>query len=346
MSAAEETRLQALHSFQLLDTPPEPALDEAARRAAQICRSRFGFVSLVDRDRQFFKARFGLDAVEAPRPGSFCVQAIRQREVFQVPDALLDARFAEGPVVAGTPHLRFYAGVPLVAAEGLAIGTLCAADQKPRSLTPEQRELLELLGQQVMLRLELRRSEALRVLTARALDEVLRARLEQVQRSAARAMPSRSAAQVLLHSQRAADLAAELAALRPAPPALSRAPVDLAALLGGVLEALEAPVRVAGRGDCTGAWDADLLSQALALLCEEALSRGPLTAAVAGAAHEVTIELGGAAAGLGEIGAWLTGDEGGPARAVSRRLAQRIVLAHGGSIRASGRALLIALPRS
>lgn len=345
MPGGDETRLQSLHSFGVLDTSPEAVFDEPTRHAALACEAPVALLSLVDRERLYFKARVGFEHLALPRAGSFCQAAIEHGGLFVVEDARTHPLFADHPLVTGEPHLRFYAGVPLVAAEGTAIGTLCVIDVRPRPLSPAAGELLALLAQQVMLRLELRRSESLRDFTARTLDEALREELAVVRRVSLQLLPAHAAVTALMHAQRAEDLAGELSALRPAPLGLTRLPVDLAALLRGVLSALEADVPVHASGDCHGAWDADLLSGALSRLCEEALARGPLTAAVEGAAAEVTLVLGGAAVGIGDAAAWLASAEGDATRVVGRRLAQRVVVEHGGSIAARDGALRITLPR-
>ncbi len=343
MRAAEELRLQSLYTFGVLDTLPEPQLDEAARRAARACRAPFGMVSLVDRDRQFFKARTGLDLTEAPRAGSFCVEAIRQQGVFVVEDALDDPRFSSAPCVSGPPHFRFYAGVPLVAVEGAAIGTLCTLDTQPRSISAEQGELLEVLAQTVMLRLELRRETGYRDFTARTLAGPLREELAAVCRAASGLLPRPGGPSVLLHAQRAEDLAFDLAALRRKELPLLRRPVDLVVLLQGLLEALSAEVPLFASGDCHGSFDPDQLSVALARLCET--SAGALTVSVEGLTGGVLLKLAGVAKVLTNPSAWLSSEEGGASQALGRRLAHRVVLAHGGSIAVKSGLVHVWLPR-
>ena len=153
----EQARLKALSDYAILDTPPEKELDDLAFLASRICGCPIALISLVDGSRQWFKARVGLSVTETPREVSFCAHAISQRGVFMVPDTQADDRFADNPLVTDDPHIRFYAGAPLVTPEGHGIGTLCIIDRVPRELTPEQKEALAVLSRQVLVQLEFRR---------------------------------------------------------------------------------------------------------------------------------------------------------------------------------------------
>lgn len=144
----ESRRLAILDALGVLDTPPDPVLDGIVRAAAQLTGCPFSVVSLVDADRQWFKARHGIEAQEGPRELAFCAHTILQPELLEVPDARLDARFADNPLVTGEPHVTFYAGVPLLV-DGHAMGTLCAFDHQPRQLTDTQRDLLRDLARAV-----------------------------------------------------------------------------------------------------------------------------------------------------------------------------------------------------
>lgn len=154
----EVARLEALSDLSILDTAPEPELDEIARIAARVAQAPIALVSLVDQDRQWFKARCGLEMGETPRTVSFCAHAILQTEPFIVSDTLKDDRFHDNPLVTAAPKIRFYAGFPLRSL-GQPIGTLCILDRAPRTLSDRQLRLIRALARQVELQLEFRRRE-------------------------------------------------------------------------------------------------------------------------------------------------------------------------------------------
>jgi GAF domain-containing protein len=141
----EPQRLQALHALGLLDTPPDERFERIVRVARELLDMPMVLVSLVDAQRQWFKARCGLQLEETPRRVSFCAHAILTPDALVVPDTHADPRFADNPLVTGEPQVRFYAGQPLRAPDGSRVGTLCVLDTQPRQLGPrEQRQLADL----------------------------------------------------------------------------------------------------------------------------------------------------------------------------------------------------------
>jgi signal transduction histidine kinase/ActR/RegA family two-component response regulator len=157
---SEAARLEELRGYCVLDTPPEQPFDDITALAAQVCRRPIALVSLVDADRQWFKSRHGLDVAETPRDVAFCAHAILNPEqVMVVPDAHRDERFADNPLVTLSPHIRAYAGAPLVGAGGEALGTLCVLDREPADFSEADIAALRALARQAMVQLELRRSD-------------------------------------------------------------------------------------------------------------------------------------------------------------------------------------------
>lgn len=154
----EHERLLSLRRYGILDTPPEPAFDDLAAMASFVCGTPIALVSLVDENRQWFKAAKGLEDEEMPRDLAFCAHAILGDGPMIVSDTHRDRRFADHPLVTDDPKIRFYAGALLVDPDGHKLGTLCAIDSKPRELDDRQIELLDALARQAMAQLELRRS--------------------------------------------------------------------------------------------------------------------------------------------------------------------------------------------
>ena len=156
----EADRLAALRQYGVLDTTPEASFDDLATLAARICDAPMAAVSLVDAERQWFKAEIGLGVAETPRPASFCAHAMLSDQALVITDAQRDPRFADNPLVTGAPHIRFYAGFPLKTPTGAPLGALCVLDEKarPEGLTDLQALALKTLAQQVMTQLELRRA--------------------------------------------------------------------------------------------------------------------------------------------------------------------------------------------
>jgi len=160
LPADETRRLAALASYDVIDTPADPEIDELARLAAAICDAPVALVSLVDGSRQWFKARVGLELHETPRSASFCAHAIAGNEMLIVADTHADPRFENNPLVTGPPGFRFYAGSQLLTSDGFRLGTLCVLDHRPRTLTGEQCSALRVLARQVMALIERPRDAA------------------------------------------------------------------------------------------------------------------------------------------------------------------------------------------
>jgi PAS domain S-box-containing protein len=161
MPLNEPSRLLALQSYEIMDSAPELRYDDITLLASRICGTPMALISLVGEDRQWFKSKIGLDGSGTPRELAFCAHAIVEPDqVLTIADARLDDRFANHPFVTGDPHVRFYAGAPLVSADGHALGTLCVIDREPRQLEPHQTQALQALSRQVMALLEERRTSA------------------------------------------------------------------------------------------------------------------------------------------------------------------------------------------
>ncbi|MCC3159953.1 GAF domain-containing DNA-binding protein [Hymenobacter sp. 15J16-1T3B] len=155
----EEQRLEALQAYQVLDTSPEADFDALTRLAAYICGTPISLISLVDAHRQWFKANYGLAGIdETPREYSFCQHAMVGTGIYEVEDATTNPLFSTNPLVTSDPNIRFYAGAPLVTSDGQPLGALCTIDTRPRHLTAEQRDALQILAREVVSHLELRRA--------------------------------------------------------------------------------------------------------------------------------------------------------------------------------------------
>jgi GAF domain-containing protein len=155
-NSLEANRIAALDRYAILDTEPEDAFDALVVLAAYVCKTPMAMLSLVDDHRQWFKSKVGVQIRETPRESSICAHAIKQSELFIVPDTQEDERFRESPLVVDEPHIRFYAGAPLINEEGFALGTLCVVDRQPRVLDEEQKEALSALRKLAVGQMELR----------------------------------------------------------------------------------------------------------------------------------------------------------------------------------------------
>lgn len=152
----EASRLATLRRYSILDSLSEPEFNDASALAASICGTPVSLVSVIDRDRQWFKAAIGTDLTETPRTQSFCAYTLIEPKTLVVPDAQQDPRFSDNPLVTGNPNIRFYAGSPIVAPNGHVLGTVCVIDVEPRDLNPAQIAALEALARQVMALVEAR----------------------------------------------------------------------------------------------------------------------------------------------------------------------------------------------
>lgn len=292
--AAESERLRTLRSYDVLDTPPEQRLDDLARAAAAGCATPIALVSLVDHDRQFFKAHVGLGIDTTPRPGSFCSHAIESDLHFEVPDASGDPRFRGHSLVKHDPHVRFYAAAPLIGPARAAIGTLCVLDYRPRTLTGGQRELLQILGRQVMGALDDRQKDLLRARVQRALDRDLRAQIEGIARDLGKLQgPPQTLLSMMLGTDdalRTVDDAVEVLGGLALQPRAADLAVVCQELVASYQEHDRPPLFVSAAGDCTGSWDVDRLTGALAALVDRA-EGGPASLSVRGGQEGVTISV-------------------------------------------------------
>ena len=163
-------RIEALHRYHILDTDYDPRFDDLAELGAFICDTPIAVINFVDKDRQWFKSEIGLGIRETPLDVSVCAHALLQKGVFVVPDMSQDSRFKNFSLVTDNPHLRFYAGALLETDDGFPLGTFCVLDFQPRQLSAEQEKALSILARQVMIQLELRRTNEQQRETLKALQ--------------------------------------------------------------------------------------------------------------------------------------------------------------------------------
>lgn len=339
--ALEPARLRALQSLEVLDTAPEADLDALAADAARLCGAPIALVSLVDHDRQFFKAHVGIGITEAPRPGSFCNAAILGPGLFEVSDGTRDPRFLAHPMVVGEPRIRFYAGMPLISRERAALGTLCVIDFKPRHLSATQRDGLEVLGRITVETLQRRREHFARQRAREALERDVLQRLRSVMARAARLdAPAGEVFALLRDAEEASQCVADAAALlrHQETHGLLRRRCDLTALVRSLAEALsEAPgaraIAVSASGDGAGLWDEDQLSEALAALLEET---APARATIRGAGNSVELLLEGSAPQR----------ERSAGACLRLELARSVIESHGGWLLLQATGAALGLPRS
>jgi len=279
----EAERLHALHELEVLDTPPERDFDDVVVLASRICGVPMSLVSLIDADRQWFKARVGTDAVETSRDVSFCAHAILGKDLMVVPDATVDARFADHPTVTNHPGVRFYAGAPLVTRDGFALGTLCVVDGVPHRLKLYQLQALRALARQVTAQLELRRYGTLLARNAARLHETDRRLADLAALSGQLREPLAAVrgylggeacvpSAVLAHAEPLGRLVDELLHLAGPPPeaALRLRDVDLARLAERAVDAVR-PIAEARRIPVLASMGAPTLVHADPVRLEQAL---------------------------------------------------------------------------
>ena len=161
LPADEDLRLKDLYNYDLLDTNPEADFDDLVELAGYLCGCPISIITLVDKDRQWFKSQRGLDISETSRKDAFCSHAILQDGIFEVRDASKDERFHDNPLVIGKPDIRFYAGSPIISPAGYKLGTICVIDQTPKTLSAQQAKALEQLSKQAGKLIELREKNKL-----------------------------------------------------------------------------------------------------------------------------------------------------------------------------------------
>ncbi|EQC47160.1 ATP-binding protein [Bacteriovorax sp. Seq25_V] len=169
----DSERVKKLESYKILDTEAEAVFDEITNTAAAICETKISLISLVDESRQWFKSKYGLDAPETPRDISYCGHAIMSDEIFVIEDAEFDERFCDNPLFLQEPHVRFYAGAPLITPDGFRIGTLCVIDSEAKSLKKHQKLALKSLSKQVINLLELRKAQEVVINQSKHFEEIL-----------------------------------------------------------------------------------------------------------------------------------------------------------------------------
>ncbi len=185
VTSAARLRTRRLRAVGILDSGPEPALDALAKIASQVCEVPIALVTLLDTERQWFKARVGLEVASTPIEHAFCATALRDDAALVVEDAALDPRFAGNPLVTAHPNIRFYAGVPIHLRPGIPVGTLCAIDSRPRTITPMQLDILRGLALQAEHLLELRQTST-KLQAAREHETTLERQLREVEIAEAR----------------------------------------------------------------------------------------------------------------------------------------------------------------
>lgn len=203
----EHERLQDLYEYNILDTHAESDFDELVELASHICKCPISLITLLDKDRQWFKAKIGLEISDMPRDVAFCSYAILQDDVMVIEDTTKDERFCDNPTVIGFPNVRFYAGVPIISPAGHKLGTICVADRRPRVLSSEERRILKLLANQATKLLEIRKKN---ILIKEKSEEIVRLKAKAISRYMQDTENEKKAIAVYLHEQFAQEIASSL----------------------------------------------------------------------------------------------------------------------------------------
>ncbi len=177
----EKQRQSVLESYEILNTHAETDFDDLTLVASQICNTPIAVISLIDNERQWFKSKVGLDVDETSRDISFCGHVILGTDLVEVNDASSDDRFCDNPLVTGAPHIRFYAGAPLVMATGEVLGTICVIDRNPRNLNETQKAALRTLARNVVMQLQMRLQLATLAEREKSVNQLLQKAIEFMQ---------------------------------------------------------------------------------------------------------------------------------------------------------------------
>ena len=207
----EELRLLDLETYDIMDTNAENDFDELVELASQICKCPISLITLLDKDRQWFKAKRGLDADSTPRDIAFCAHAILQNDVMEIQDATKDIRFEDNPLVTGDLNIRFYAGAPIISPDGYNLGTICVIDHKPKKLSKKEERTLVLLSNQVTKLLELKKKNKL--IRNRA-EEMISIKSAVISRSIAMQENDKSIIASSLHEELAQQIASSMLYLK------------------------------------------------------------------------------------------------------------------------------------
>lgn len=213
MPANEDLRMKDLASYEILDTAAESDFDDLVELAGQICKCPISLITLLDKDRQWFKANRGLNVSGTSRDVAFCSHAIHGNKVFKIENALEDERFFDNPLVTGDPNIRFYAGAPIFSPTGHKLGTICIIDHKPKTISAEEERALVLLSNQVTKLLEIRRKN---ILIRQRAEEIISLKSRAINRVVQETETDKKAIAANLHESFAQGIASSLLYLQMA----------------------------------------------------------------------------------------------------------------------------------